>query len=1085
MIGEGNQFTEDKARLSEAKRALLDKLLKSPQAVPLNAHPTIPRRPLVASIPLSFSQQQVWAHSQMVDDAPLYNEQITVYFQCALDVPLVERCMVELVRRHEIWRTIFRAVDGTAIQIVQPAPDRFPLECVDLRQHSGNREAEALRLATDDARKRFDLNTGPLLRAFAVRIAEAEYRLYVTFHQIIFDAFTAYRVFVPELSALYSAFSNGQASPLDRPALQYGDFAHWQRNVGAPESWSGELSFWRDKLSGELPALQWPADRARVSGGSHCGATERFHFEPETVRQLRAFCREEGLSSYMVLVASYAALMRRYTGQGDIILGGFSAGRSHPELESLAGYFVNPFALRIDLSCNPTFRELAARVKRTVFDALANQDIPFQTVLEELHIPLERGRNPIFQIAISQQPLLGGVAPGWNLVSEEVSNGGSKMDLIAVIDERPDGISGPITYNPDLFDRSTITRMIEHWQTLLAGALANPDSKFADLPVMSAAETAQVISQWNHTQADYPRDLLVHQLIETQAARTPNAIALKFGDRESPYRDLNARANQLARHLRRLGVGPDVPVGVCMERSAEMLVALLGVMKAGGAYLPLDPSYPRDRLAVMLQDCNASIVVTDSDADVSWPDLSLQLVRMDRDWPQISHEAANNPGQIGTPDNLLYLIYTSGSTGKPKGVEVCHRSFVNLATAVRSAPGITERDTLLALATISFDIATIELFVPLMVGARVVIASRQMARDPREIAECVERERVTILQATPATWRMLLDFGWQGRKDMKLISTGEALSTNLANELLSRGDSLWNMYGPTETTVWSTGGRVQSGRDPIVIGRPIANTQAYILDRDLRPMPLGAVGELYIGGDCLARGYLNRPDLTSERLLPSPFIPGARIYKTGDLATFRQDGSIECLGRSDRQVKIRGYRIELDEIESALQSNESVRDAAAIVREEVPSDPRLVAYVTLREEGESARAIRDSLKSKLPAHMIPEVAILDRLPLTPSGKLDRKSLPYSDRDAPEEDESSGEPSDAIEKLLAQLWSEALKLERISIYDNFFDLGGNSLSAIRVLARLQDRLGVRLKPTEVAFQSLGQLAAVCKERMEAG
>jgi hypothetical protein len=464
MITGNDQFIEGKNGLSEAKRQLIENLLKLPIKPPLNMPSTIPRRALAEAIPLSFSQQQVWAHSQMVGDIPVYNEQVTIHFRCRLEVGLLERCLTEILRRHEIWRTVFRTIDGTPVQIVQPAADRFPLACTDLRHlPKVEREAEAARLAANQTRERFDLTLGPLLRAFIIRMEEAEYRLCMTFHQIIFDAFSAYRVFVPELSALYTAFSGRQTSPLSTLPLQYGDFASWQRNNDPNDVWSEQLSFWREKLSGELPILQWPSGRLRSSPGSYRGATERFNFGRELVRRLKGFCRQEGVSSYMALVASYAALMARYTGQEDIVIGGFSAGRTRPEMESLVGYFVNPLALRIDLSGLPTFRQLTRRVKNVVLDALANQDVPFQKVVDELHLHSDRGRNPIFQIAISQQPLLSGVARGWDVVTEEVSNGGSKMDMIAVIDERPDAISGPITYNPDLFERSSIIRVTEHW----------------------------------------------------------------------------------------------------------------------------------------------------------------------------------------------------------------------------------------------------------------------------------------------------------------------------------------------------------------------------------------------------------------------------------------------------------------------------------------------------------------------------------------------------------------------------------------------------------------------------------------------
>ena len=1071
---------EENAHLSETKRHLLENLLRSPSDVKLTPRARIRPRPAGVVIPLSYSQQQVWTHAQMLGEFPIYNEPITIYCAFELNLGLFERCMVELLRRHEIWRTAFRTVDGNPIQIVQAPPDRFLLAFRDLRHlNPSDRESEAMRLATNDARHPFDLGTSPLLRVFVVQIDEAQFRIYLTFHQIVFDAFTAYRILVPELCLLYTAFSEGHPSPLAPVPLQYGDFSYRQNRRNHDDSWAEQLSFWRSRLSGDLPTLQWPGDHQRTANGGYRGAIQRFSFNPGLIPPLEDFCRAEGASSYMALVASFAAVLNRYTGQEDILIGGLSAGRKQPELEALAGYFVNPFALRIDLSGNPSFRELAGRVKRTILDALANQDVPFPKIVEDLHLHSDRGRNPIFHVALSQQPLLPPLTHGWDLATEEVSNGGCKMDMIVVVDERRDSISGPITYNSDLFSSSAVKNMVEHWQTLLSGALADPDCRLSDLPLLPAAEKAMLL-RWNDTQLDYRHDICVHEMIEAQVGRTPDAVALTFERENISYRELNARANQLAHHLRTLGVGPDVLVGLCVERSVNMVTALLAILKAGGAYLPLDPNYPKARLAFMAEDSRLKVLLTEKSLEDLWPDISVQVVFLDQDWPVISRQSTENPRPLASPENLLYVIYTSGSTGIPKGAQICHRGFINLTSSVKLGLGISKNDTWLALTTISFDIAGAEIFMPLTAGARVVIASRRMATDPDEIARCIEDERVTTLQATPVTWKMLIESGWQGNMALKIICTGEVLTRTLADQLLTLVASVWNMYGPTETTIWSTSGQVNSGEDAVSIGRPLANTQAYVLDKRLRQLPIGAVGELYIGGDGVARGYLNRSELTAERFLPDPVHPGSRIYKTGDLARFREDGEIEYLGRVDRQVKIRGYRIELDEIENILHRHEAVRDAVVIVREDTPGDATLVAYVVPIAAELPLRSIRDLLRQNLPSYMIPELVSLDRLPLTPNGKLDRNALPLPEIER-NEDADYVEPCTEMEKLLAQFWKEALEVERISIYDNFFDLGGNSLSAIRVLARVEKRIGVRIKPSEAAFQTLGQLAAICRER----
>ena len=576
----------------------------------------IPGRPVEEPIPLSFSQQQVWLHSEMAGAIPVYNEAITIVRTGPLDVAVLNRCLAEIIRRHEIWRTTFDARDGQVFQVVHPAPDRFSLTSYDLRNLSeSERAVESTSLAVQDAHKAFDLRKGPLLRGTLVRIHEEEYRLYLTFHQIVFDAVSAYRVLLPELAVLYEAFSAGKPSPLADPLLQYGDFAYWQQNALATEDWSRQLSFWRTRLSGELPTLQWPNEGARPAYQTHRGAIHRFRFDSKVTEPLTSFCQREGISSYMACLAGYAALLSRYTGQQDILIGGLSAGRRRSETESTIGYFVNPLALRIDVSGDPSFRELVRQVRGTVLDALANDEVPFEKIVEDLHLRPDPSRNPIFQLILSQQPKVPAFAPGWDLITEEVSNGGSKLDMTIVLDERPDAISGPITYNPDLFDASTIARLVQHWQTLLAGAVAAPDRSIAELPLLTDSERQQILVDWNSSRVEYPENQCVHELFDAQVERVPHAVALKFKDEQMSYGALGERSNQLARYLRSLGAGQDTPVGLYLGRSSEMVVGLLGVLKAGAACLPLDPTYPMDRLSFMLADTRASIVLTTTELE--------------------------------------------------------------------------------------------------------------------------------------------------------------------------------------------------------------------------------------------------------------------------------------------------------------------------------------------------------------------------------------------------------------------------------------------------------------------------------------
>ena len=1074
----------DEMHLSENKRKVLERLLRGDGVHP-QRQLAITRRPLNEPIPLSFPQLQVWLHTQMATESPFYNENLTFYHRGPLSPPMLKRCLGEMMRRHEILRTTFEVRDGEPVQIVNPAPSSFPLHIVDLSEWPiAERTSEAIRLATENARRRFDLSNGPLLRALLVRLDDEDYRLYLTFHHIILDGVAAHRVFLPELATLYQAFSTGKSSPLPELSIQYGDFAYWQRNKLPAEVWRHDVDFWRSRLSGELPLLELPMIGARPSVESHRGEVLRFTWEENLAECLRAFSHQEGASLYMTLLASWATLALRYTGREDLILGGLSACRNRTETESLMGFFVNPLAFRIDLSGNPTFRELLARVRAVVLESLSHDAVPFAHIVKELQPKSDPSRHPIFQLLISQEPRDSVLPPGWNSAIGEVSNGASKMDVLVIFDERSDGLFGSCTYNPDLFDTSMIARMVRHWRILLTAIVADPNQKIADLPFLTEAERQQCVVEWNQTKGEYPQKS-VHELIEAQVERTPKATAVVYKEERLSYREMNARANQLAHFLRKLGVGSEVLVGICMERSVKMMVALLGILKAGGAYVPLDPAYPEERLAFMIKDSGLKVLITDYSLYTTLGRQVEKVVRIDKDWPAVSRESRENlPAQAG-PENLAYVIYTSGSTGVPKGVQICHRSLVNFLTSMRACPGLTEKDSLLAVTTISFDIAALELYLPLMVGAQCVLASREDSRDGKRLSTMLDDYQITAMQATPSTWKLLLESGWAGKADLKILCGGEAMPRELAEQLIARARSVWNMYGPTETTVWSSLHHVTSDAGPIVIGRPIANTQMHVLDRNLCPVPVGVIGELYIGGDGLARGYLNRPELNAEKFIPNPFSceTGARLYKTGDLARYRADGTIECLWRIDHQVKIRGFRIDLGEIESVLRRHPSVRDACVVVREDSPGDSRLVAYIVLaKEQRSSLKELHNWVKEQVPGYMAPILVALERFPLTPNGKLDRRALPAPERVELSDERSFEEFRDPIEELLAGIWSDVLKVPRVSVYDNFIDLGGHSLLATQVVARLERKLGLRIKPNELAFQTLGQLAASCKERL---
>ncbi len=708
---------------------------------------------------------------------------------------------------------------------------------------------------------------------------------------------------------------------------------------------ANQLAYWKQQLV-NLPTLQLPTDRSRSPMPTFRAARQCLAL-PQTVSEdLAKLSHQEGVTLYMALLAAFKTLLYRYTGQTDIVVGTVTAGRNQPEIQQLIGCFVNTLVLRTDLKDNPTFRQLLERVREVTLGAFAYQDFPFEKLVEELQPERNLGQNPLFQVAFVLQPPMSGVDSMLNWSQLDIDTETAKFDLALELQERPEGLVGRFEYSTDLFNADTIERMVGHFQTLLEGIVANPEQKIAQLPLLTEFERQQ-LAGWNNTETDYPKDACIHQLFEQQVERSPDAIALVFEDEQLTYKELNQRANQLAHHLRNLGVGLEVLVGICVERSLEMVVGLLGILKAGGAYVPLDPAYPPERLAFMLEDAEVAVLLTQARLVESIPKHQGRIVCLDTDWQIIERQSEANLISEVKLDNLAYVIYTSGSTGKPKGVQVLHSAVVNFLTSMRRCPGLTDQDTLLSVTTLSFDIAGLEIFLPLSVGGRLVMVSRSVATDGTQLLERLNDCVATVMQATPATWRLLLAAGWSGSPQLKILCGGEALSRELANQLVEKGASLWNLYGPTEATIWSTIDRVENTEGTVCIGRPIANTQIYLLDEHLEPVPVGVPGELYIGGAGLARGYLNRPELTAQKFIVNPLSqePSARLYKTGDLARYQRDGNIEYLGRIDHQVKVRGFRIELGEIEAVLSQHPDVRESVVMKREDASGNQRLVAYI--------------------------------------------------------------------------------------------------------------------------------------------
>ena len=783
----------------------------------------------------------------------------------------------------------------------------------------------------------------------------------------------------------------------------------------------------------------------------------------------------------MLLLATFQTLLHRYANQEDIVIGSPIANRNRTEIEGLIGFFANMLVLRTDFSNNPSFRELLQRVKEVALSAYEHQDLPFEKLVEELQPERDLSRTPMFQVvfALQNAPMPALKLPNLTLSSFPIDKGTAAYDINMAMWQTEDTLHGRIEYNTDLFDADTIARFIRHFQQLLTAIVAAPDTPVAELPLLTPAEEAQ-LAAWNNTQADYPQNSSIHYLFELQAAQTPGKTAVTFANQSYTYAQLNQRANQLAHYLQHLGVGPETLVGLCVERSLEMFVGLLGILKADGAYLPLDPAFPPERLAYMVEDAQLAFLVTQESliADWQWTNQTCQLISLDGDEISIATHASSNLPALANVNQLAYTIYTSGSTGRPKGVQIPHRAVVNFLHSMRQQPGLTQEDVLLSVTTLSFDIAVLELFLPLVAGAEVVLVSRAVAADGAALMSALAEANASVMQSTPTTWRLLLAAGWAGSPTLKILCGGEALPPSLANELVDKGRSLWNLYGPTETTIWSACYQITGPVSKVPIGRPIANTQIYVLDTQRQPVPIGVIGEIYIAGDGLARGYYGRPDLTSERFVADPWGNG-RMYKTGDQGRWLADGNIEFLGRNDHQVKVRGYRIELGEIEANLNRHPGVGQAVLTTHRDASDSSALVAYIIPADKTAPPASddLRAYLGESLPDYMIPHLFIfLETYPLTPNGKIDRKVLPAPEREQLSQTHHFVAPGTAFEEVLAEVWEEVLNLAPIGIHDNFFNLGGHSLLATQVVSRIRDRFEIAL-PVRHLFEAptIAQLA----------
>ncbi|HEX5507502.1 MAG TPA: amino acid adenylation domain-containing protein [Pseudolabrys sp.] len=1074
------QAATPSSELTEAKLLLLQRMLAGREASADDRFEPDNLQALLdgTNPPLSPEQQNVWLHTAMAAEVPLYNESITIHLKGPLDRVAMERSFNELLRRHDAWRTSFSGVGGDVSQVVHPHVTTL-LTIRDISHlPAEEREQEALRIATADARKPIDCSRPPLFRVRGLKLAEYEHRFYLTLHHIIFDGVSICRVIVPELANIYRAFVDGREPDLPDVAARYGDYSVWRHRHAASNVVADQMEYWRRSLAGPLPVLQLPTDRPRPAMPTYRGSMERFSLSGELTEALKSLSRKEGVTLYMTLLAAFKVLLHRYSGQDDIIIGGVTDTRRHPKLQRVVGYFLNPVVLRTRPSGQLTFKEYLQQTRDAVAGALDASDIPFDRIVREFAPARNLSMHPLFQVFFSIQPPAPLLPGDFDLTQMDIDIGVAKFDLYLELEERTEGLIGRFIYSSDLFDAATIRRMVGHWRRILEGITRNPNCTLSHLPLLTDAEISQMLVVWNETSAVVPQ-LGVHQQFEAKAAQIPHAIAVTCNGRSCTYRDLNRSAAVVASRLRKLGVQEGSLVALAADRSLEMAAALLGILKTGGAYLPLDPQFPEERLKLIIEDARPHVLLTKKELLGKLPAWSAATVLCDDVFG-----CKENDIEIVTQSSvggLAYVLYTSGSTGEPKGVEIPHSALVNLLASMQREPGFGDADRMLAVTTLSFDIAALEIFLPLISGGQLIIASSDVAADPTLLAKLIRDCGCTVMQATPAMWRALVESGWPGQKGLKMLCGGETLPRELADKLLARGSSLWNLYGPTETTIWSTLHRVEAGEGSVSIGKAIANTRTFILDCVGNPVPIGVTGELCIGGRGLARGYRNRKQLTKRRFVVSEVAPDERLYRTGDLARYRADGTIECLGRLDNQVKVRGFRIEVEEVESFLLKHPNVAAAAVKAWPDSSGEMSLTSYIVGRHgPAPSAAQLREFLQGSLPDYMVPSRYVaLRQLPMTRNCKVDRNALPNTNDI--QVARHFQEPRGNIECRLAAIWKDILGVKIIGARDNFFDLGGHSLLVAKLLRRIEAEFGISLSMAAVFYApQLDELAARLQE-----
>ncbi|MBW4664820.1 MAG: amino acid adenylation domain-containing protein [Chroococcus sp. CMT-3BRIN-NPC107] len=1016
--------------------------------------------------PASFGQQRLWFLDRLFPNSSGYNVVNVLHLMGLLDIAALEKSFNEIVRRHEVLRTNFDTVEGKPVQLVLPNL-KISIPLIDSQTlPKKEREAAAQQEIAAFSQKPFNLEYGALLRVKLWQIEAEEYILAIALHHIIFDEWSS-ALLIQELGLLYTAFCAGKPSPLEEVTIQYADFAHWQREYLQGDVLEKQLAYWKSQLQ-NLPELEIAPNRSLQH--SYQGATKLIELPQDLAQKIALVSQQEGVTLYMILLAAFQALLYRYTGQTDIVVGSPIANRNRRELENAIGFFANSLVIRTDLSANPSFKELLARVKQVAIDAYAHQDLPFEKLVEQLHPERSLNQNPLFQVTIALQnaPMKQLELPGLTLSAfKEIETTTARFDLELYLWEcgedfrslwgdkwqQSAGLRGVLVYNTALFDGETTSLLLQHFQILLTGALENVDTKLADLPLLSAAEKQQILGEWNQTQRDYQKHLSIQKLFEIQVNNNPNAIALNYKNRQITYQQLNNGSNQLARYLQKLGVGKNSLVGICLESSPVAIAAMLGIIKAGGAYVPIDPAYPVERLQFMVEDTGLSAIFTQSSFTHLF--FNTQIICLERDWQKVALQSDENLPNQSTTETVAYIVYTSGSTGLPKGVAVTHQAVNRLI----DSNYITWKgcDKVAQCANISFDAATFEIWGALLNGAQLVGIDRETLLSPPDFAQTLQQQEIDVLFLTTALFNQVAREIPSAFSCLKyLLFGGEVVDVKSVQAVFeSKPQHLLHVYGPTENTTFTTWYEVENVAQvkTIPIGKAIANTQIYLLDNYLNPVPVGVSGEIYIGGDGLAQGYFNRPELTAKQFIPHPWLKSARLYKTGDFARYLPDGNLEFIGRRDDLVKLRGFRIELGEVETVLNQHPKVRETVVVVKKD-----SLVAYVVTQKNLKlKSQELKEFLQAKLPNYSIPAVFVfLERLPLTLNGKVDRRALPTPDFTHI----SDKTPRNSIEAQLLQLWDGLLGV-KAGIDDNFFELGGHSLLATALVSRIRESFGVQV------------------------